>query len=580
MAAHTDGVEARNSDVKTILTKTSFKLDPPLRSFVPERHHSRIAATTPSALVRGELFIKEHDYVIWFGDFNYRMDASKTPEEVFERVFNKDFEWLYANDQLINEMRANRVFQGFQEVAQIRFLPTYKFEPGTDSYDRRPEKKVRAPAWTDRVVWKLPPNTPSARCLIYDRIDNLRASDHKPVEAALAPVVRVINDEFRNEAYREVLKKLDGTGLSLDLKALTPEATIKVEPSLIDFGQVMYRIPVKAINLKFKNTSQVPLCWRVVARPGANDLCAAWITFEPSFGLLLAGETVEVPIECGIDLETARLASSGEYPHLLRDVLEVKIHPVLDQDSQHVAYVNIRCSVRPTCFGGELQSLLWAFKPIRVCGTGEEQYSKMIAANTLPSQSLAIPKELWRLTKKIKNRLEEHKIFLHHADPVECSKVRECLDEGTSFPKEISTYAYASVLLEFLDALADPVVPSEFFPENEDLNEMTWSSTFFSSLPTQNANVLSFVVALVQRTLLYSAQNKLNLSMIAPLFAEVLFRPNLAAEANRETSAANATGLGEFATWLTSGVYASSKNDSRSASQTAIQAFCLLVQNR
>jgi phosphatidylinositol-bisphosphatase len=149
LAAHTDAVDARNSDVRTINAKASFKLDPPMKTLVPEKHHSRIAATTPGALARGELLIKEHDYLVWLGDFNYRMDASNSAEEVFDRVNNRDLFWLRQNDQLIREMRSERVFQGLQEVAPISFLPSYKFEAGTDSYDRRPEKKVRAPAWTD-----------------------------------------------------------------------------------------------------------------------------------------------------------------------------------------------------------------------------------------------------------------------------------------------------------------------------------------------------------------------------------------------------------------------------------------------
>jgi phosphatidylinositol-bisphosphatase len=197
LAAHTDGVDARNGDVRSINQKTSFKLDPPPPSQVDEKYHSRIAATTPEALVRGELQIKEHDYVVWLGDFNYRMDASNSPEEVFDRVNSKDFLWLHENDQLATEMRSNRVFQGFTEVRVKEFLPTYKFEPGTDNYDRRPEKKVRAPAWTDRIVWRYPSSVEKqVRCVVYDRVDGMRASDHKPVEAGLAAIVRVVNDTF------------------------------------------------------------------------------------------------------------------------------------------------------------------------------------------------------------------------------------------------------------------------------------------------------------------------------------------------------------------------------------------------
>ena len=37
-------------------------------------------------------------------------------------------------------------FQKYEEGA-IKFMPTYKYQPGTHKYERRPDKKKRAPAW-------------------------------------------------------------------------------------------------------------------------------------------------------------------------------------------------------------------------------------------------------------------------------------------------------------------------------------------------------------------------------------------------------------------------------------------------
>jgi phosphatidylinositol-bisphosphatase len=45
------------------------------------------------------------------------------------------------------------VFEGFLE-GQLDFAPTYKYQPGTSVYDTRPDKKVRCPAWCDRVLWR------------------------------------------------------------------------------------------------------------------------------------------------------------------------------------------------------------------------------------------------------------------------------------------------------------------------------------------------------------------------------------------------------------------------------------------
>ena len=63
-------------------------------------------------------------------------------------------EQLLEADQLNMQRAAGHVFTGFCE-APVTFPPTYKFIPGTPHYDRRPDKKKRAPAWCDRVLWRL-----------------------------------------------------------------------------------------------------------------------------------------------------------------------------------------------------------------------------------------------------------------------------------------------------------------------------------------------------------------------------------------------------------------------------------------
>ncbi len=44
-----------------------------------------------------------------------------------------------------------------QNAGPLTFRPTYKFQPGTSTYEQRPEKKLRAPAWCDRILWRTAP---------------------------------------------------------------------------------------------------------------------------------------------------------------------------------------------------------------------------------------------------------------------------------------------------------------------------------------------------------------------------------------------------------------------------------------
>ena len=58
---------------------------------------------------------------------------------------------LLKADQMLQQRYQRKVFNGYTE-GPITFLPTYKFDPGTDDWDT--SEKSRAPAWTDRILWQ------------------------------------------------------------------------------------------------------------------------------------------------------------------------------------------------------------------------------------------------------------------------------------------------------------------------------------------------------------------------------------------------------------------------------------------
>jgi phosphatidylinositol-bisphosphatase len=85
-------------------------------------------------------------------------------------------------------MSRNNVFQGFHE-GELAFPPTYKYRRGTDLYEVRSDKKMRAPAWCDRILWKTSRSafSESVSLIEYKRA-NLFPSDHKPVSRFLSIV--------------------------------------------------------------------------------------------------------------------------------------------------------------------------------------------------------------------------------------------------------------------------------------------------------------------------------------------------------------------------------------------------------
>lgn len=77
--------------------------------------------------------------IYWLGDLNYRiteMDGHTAKQLIAAGNLGP----ILALDQLEQQRRLGRVFYGFHE-ADIKFNPTYKYDPGTDNWDSRYNNK-------------------------------------------------------------------------------------------------------------------------------------------------------------------------------------------------------------------------------------------------------------------------------------------------------------------------------------------------------------------------------------------------------------------------------------------------------
>jgi endonuclease/exonuclease/phosphatase family metal-dependent hydrolase len=141
--------------------------------------------------------IEGHDSIIWLGDFNYRIGLGH--ERARQLVAAGDLETLYANDQLNLQMVAGVAFPFYSE-SRVTFLPTYKFDVGTDNYDT--SEKNRIPAWTDRILWK----GSSLRQTAYDSAP-LRFSDHRPVYGTFECEIKIIQEEKKATLSQQLYEK-------------------------------------------------------------------------------------------------------------------------------------------------------------------------------------------------------------------------------------------------------------------------------------------------------------------------------------------------------------------------------------
>ncbi|KAJ2346321.1 hypothetical protein GGH91_002241 [Coemansia sp. RSA 2671] len=120
----------------------------------------------------------------------------------------------------------------FREMP-ILFRPTYKYDPGTDTYDT--SEKRRVPAWCDRVLFRGGSGQLQVRHqhgnidsqqqvwherfgdydlqgqtspLIYQRLET-RQSDHRPIVAAFRVKVKTVDREARSVASVDVRRRAD-----------------------------------------------------------------------------------------------------------------------------------------------------------------------------------------------------------------------------------------------------------------------------------------------------------------------------------------------------------------------------------
>ncbi|CAD7089489.1 unnamed protein product [Hermetia illucens] len=180
------------------------------QSQVSERNADYAEITRKVAFPMGRT-LKSHDYVFWCGDFNYRIDMDK--EELKQLVKDGQLEAVLQCDQLRKEQEAGNVFNDFLE-GEITFAPTYKYDLFSDDYDT--SEKLRAPAWTDRILWRR--RKPLAESdlasdwnpgvLVHYGRSELKQSDHRPVIAIIDVDILEIDNDLRQGVFKAVIQDL------------------------------------------------------------------------------------------------------------------------------------------------------------------------------------------------------------------------------------------------------------------------------------------------------------------------------------------------------------------------------------
>jgi phosphatidylinositol-bisphosphatase len=257
LAAHRENVTGRNADFANVYNKTSFEIG---NEAVQEM--IQLGSMSQWAMGTASVGVPDHDLVFWFGDLNYRVDESIPTERVLELSNAGMLEELIMHDQLNIERAAGRVFHDFDE-GQLQFKPTYKYQPGTDMYEQRPDKKLRAPAWCDRILW-LAQEPGHVAQLNYLRSE-LNCSDHKPVMSTFLVTIKDVILAKREGVYREVMQMLD----TYENNSLPMVSLDKLN---LDFGLVRYDQRV-TLPIVIENTGEVVAQFRLAPKVDEVRFC-------------------------------------------------------------------------------------------------------------------------------------------------------------------------------------------------------------------------------------------------------------------------------------------------------------------
>ena len=521
LAAHREKVKERNADYRKIydgiLFSSSDSLNLPHRTDYDDLRASDLVTRPKYGAEKTagiDQFIKDHDFIFWFGDLNYRINEDLSTDQVFKLCEEKNWKLLQEKDQLNIERSKKNVFHHFHE-GLTNFAPTYKYEPGTDVYDQRPGKKVRAPAWCDRILWKITDPT-SAEQIYYDSAP-LLPSDHKPVRSLFKCTFSKVKKVEEKSICKQYCCKLENFKDSI--RHYPPK--IDLSRLTLEFDQVKYECET-TLDLEIKNIGNTLAHWHFVSKTEESRVCKRWLSFKPTRGLLFPGEVATVRFTILIDKKTSQAINMGR--DNLNDNLTLRL------ENSYDTFIGVAADYERSCFGMLLEELIYTPGPVRNTTPIEYRPGKhfdesVILDHILTDTKLSIPKELWRLVDSLYSSaaLRETDLFVLEGDPQEVIAIRESLDTGNDFPS-CSPHSIAQVIVSFLDALPQPILPPSTYPTSEidPQNLRAWCRRFLESLPPINYNLFIYVLSFFRELLSESDYNRLTVSHLASICINVM----------------------------------------------------------
>ncbi|XP_016529406.1 type II inositol 1,4,5-trisphosphate 5-phosphatase [Poecilia formosa] len=484
LAAHVEEYERRNQDFKDICSRLQFRqLDP----------------TQPP------LTILKHNVVLWIGDLNYRI-SDLDVDRVKDLIAKNDYETLHSYDQLKRQIDVEAVFVGFKE-GEIDFQPTYKYDTGSDKWDT--SEKCRIPAWCDRILWK----GKNIQQEHYKSHMDVRTSDHKPVSSLLVIGIKRVNPDAYKKTFEEIVRNID----KMENECIPSLSLSKREFHFKDVKFMQHH----AETLNLFNDGQVPCQFEFIQKPNESTYSKPWLTANPPKGFIAQGASMDVDLEVFVNRSMAPDLNCGKQE--IEDILVLHLERGKDY------FISVTGNYLPSCYGTSIYSLCHMKEPIQdmpketLLELAEKSLNDDAATDEKP---LDIPKELWMMVDHLfRNAVNQEDIFQQPGLRTEFAEIRDCLDSGMPDSLPGSNHSVAEALLLFLDALPEPVIPFSFYQQCLECSSSAGQcEKIISMLPPFHKNVFNYLAAFLRELLKNSANNRLEVDILATIFASLLLR--------------------------------------------------------
>ncbi|PKA57756.1 Type II inositol 1,4,5-trisphosphate 5-phosphatase FRA3 [Apostasia shenzhenica] len=313
-AAHLEAVSRRNADFNHVYRSMAFIRPPSGGNAATACASNAQMHRWGNATDTGRPELSEADMIIFLGDFNYRLYGI-TFDEARDLVSQRCFDWLREKDQLREEMRAGKVFQGLRE-GDFKFPPTYKFQrhqAGFTGYDSSEKKRI--PAWCDRILYRDNRSVSLSDCslecpvvasiLQYEACMDVTDSDHKPVRCIFSVDIARLDKLTRRRLFGEIIVSNGKFKSLLEEYQKVPETVVSTtEIFLANRGTSFLRVTNKC--LKDKATFEI-LCERLRSKnEDGQDLRIRsrgsfgfpnWLKISPVVGIIKPGETINLSVQ-------------------------------------------------------------------------------------------------------------------------------------------------------------------------------------------------------------------------------------------------------------------------------------------